>query len=235
MPVVTVASFNTHHGVDRRFEPFDVVEACARIDADVIALQETWRPRGEPGMAVEVADELGFKAVELVVAGADRHGHTLHVRRDVDAGEAEWGLAVLSRFPMTARPPVDLGWIPGDRALRKAQPVDIEVDGAVLTLINTHPTHRLYASVRHLRSMRRIVPPADRPAVVVGDMNMWGPVLTATLPGYRRAVRGRTWPAWRPHSQIDHILVSQPVAVLHGEVLAPCGSDHRPVRATVRF
>jgi endonuclease/exonuclease/phosphatase family metal-dependent hydrolase len=49
-------------------------------------------------------------------------------------------------------------------------------------------------------------------------------------------VRGRTWPASRPHSQIDHILVRRRdgTEVVHAEVLPAVGSDHRPVRATLR-
>ena len=46
-------------------------------------------------------------------------------------------------------------------------------------------------------------------------------------------MRGRTWPARRPHSQIDHILVRAATAprCVHDEVLPDVGSDHRPVRA----
>jgi endonuclease/exonuclease/phosphatase family metal-dependent hydrolase len=49
-------------------------------------------------------------------------------------------------------------------------------------------------------------------------------------------VRGRTWPSSRPHSQIDHILVRREagIAVLDSAVLPAVGSDHRPVRATLR-
>ena len=47
-------------------------------------------------------------------------------------------------------------------------------------------------------------------------MNLWGPPVRAFLPGWHRAVKGRTWPAWHPHSQIDHILV-------RGEVRVGCG------------
>ncbi len=42
---------------------------------------------------------------------------------------------------------------------------------------------------------------------------------------------GRTWPAWRPHSQIDHILVRGALRPVDGRVLPDSGSDHRPVRA----
>ena len=50
-------------------------------------------------------------------------------------------------------------------------------------------------------------------------------------------MRGRTWPASRPHSQIDHILVRRGdgTEVLDREVLPDVGSDHRPVRATLEL
>jgi endonuclease/exonuclease/phosphatase (EEP) superfamily protein YafD len=49
-----------------------------------------------------------------------------------------------------------------------------------------------------------------------------------------RAVRGRTWPARRPHSQIDHIWIDDGLAVVDAGVGAATGSDHRPVRARLR-
>jgi endonuclease/exonuclease/phosphatase (EEP) superfamily protein YafD len=79
------------------------------------------------------------------------------------------------------------------------------------------------------------LPPPGRPAVVAGDHNFWGPGVVAFLRGWKRAVRGRTWPARRPHSQIDHILVRSGTEVLSSEVLPDVGSDHRPVRARLRF
>jgi endonuclease/exonuclease/phosphatase family metal-dependent hydrolase len=236
MPTLTVASFNAHHGVDRHFRPYDVVAACERLDADILAIQEVWRPRGEPGFAVEVADQLGYKVHEIATAGARRDHHMLKTNRDPGAGVATWGMAVLTRFSSQPRPPIELGLVPGDRARRVAQPVDVEVEGEALVVLNVHATHRLYASFVHLRRLRAIAPPLDRPAVLLGDMNMWGPVLLRSLPdGWRRAVLGRTWPAHRPHSQIDHIVVTPPVTVLGGEVLPPVGSDHRAVRATISF
>jgi endonuclease/exonuclease/phosphatase (EEP) superfamily protein YafD len=51
------------------------------------------------------------------------------------------------------------------------------------------------------------------------------------LPEWHRTVKGRTWPTWNPHSQIDHILVRGSLQHVAGEVLPDAGSDHRPVRA----
>ena len=75
------------------------------------------------------------------------------------------------------------------------------------------------------------VPHADTAAVLAGDMNLWGPPLRHLLPGWRQAVKGRTWPAARPHSQIDHILVRGNVVAASSRILPDAGSDHRPVRA----
>ena len=62
-------------------------------------------------------------------------------------------------------------------------------------------------------------------------MNTWGPLVRTFMPGWHRAVVGRTWPSWRPHSQIDHILVRGSLRSVSSAVLPHAGSDHRPVRA----
>jgi endonuclease/exonuclease/phosphatase (EEP) superfamily protein YafD len=74
------------------------------------------------------------------------------------------------------------------------------------------------------------------PAIVAGDCNFWGPGVRAFFRGWHRAVRGRTWPAAHPHSQIDHVLVRPAdVEVLDGRVLPDLGSDHLPVRVELRL
>lgn len=158
------------------------------------------------------------------------------VSRSARYGEAEpgqWGIAVLSRFPVTAHRVLDLGHLPRDRVRRAALVLDVDVAGHALTVVGTHMAHLSYGSPVHYRRLGRLLDAGSRsgPAVLAGDMNLWGPPVGALLPGWRRAVRGRTWPAWRPHSQVDHILVRGPVDVLGGEVLPMAGSDHRPVRA----
>ena len=88
-----------------------------------------------------------------------------------------------------------------------------------------------------LRRLAHALPPPERPTIIAGDCNFWGPGVSAFLPGWTRTVRGRTWPSSRPHSQIDHILVrdGQGVEIVDTAVLPAVGSDHRPVRATLRM
>jgi endonuclease/exonuclease/phosphatase family metal-dependent hydrolase len=131
---------------------------------------------------------------------------------------------------------IPVGDVPGDPALRRcALRVALDVGGQDLDLIAVHLSSRLpYAPPMQLRNLRRRLPPPGQRAVIVGDFNLWGPAVSALLPGWRRAVRGRTWPAHRPHSQIDHVLVRHDVEVVDAAVLDEVGSDHRPVRVTLR-
>jgi endonuclease/exonuclease/phosphatase family metal-dependent hydrolase len=154
--------------------------------------------------------------------------------RFLEASPGRWGIAVLSRLPVVDRREVDLGRLRRDRARRGALLVRIDVGGGrTLTVVGTHMTHLSYGSPLQFTRLRRRLAPLvdDGPAVLVGDMNLWGPPVAAMMPGWRRVVRGKTWPAWRPHSQVDHILARGPVRVLGNEVLPMAGSDHRPVRA----
>ena len=83
-----------------------------------------------------------------------------------------------------------------------------------------------------LRRLRGLLP-IGTPSLVVGDCNLWGPVAENLLAGWSRAVRGRTWPAARPHSQLDHLLASSEIEATSARVLGPVGSDHLPIQATL--
>ena len=71
----------------------------------------------------------------------------------------------------------------------------------------------------------------DRPAVLMGDFNMWRWATRFIVPGWRDTVRGATWPATRPYFQIDHILTKAGVSAVETEVVHIGGSDHLPIRA----
>jgi endonuclease/exonuclease/phosphatase family metal-dependent hydrolase len=109
---------------------------------------------------------------------------------------------------------------------------EVDVDGTNLTVVGTHFSHLEFGSPLQTRALRRGLPPTDRAAVFLGDMNMWGWTIAAMTPsGWRRALTGKTWPAHQPRHQIDHILVTPSVEVVSGEGRPETGSDHRPIRA----
>jgi endonuclease/exonuclease/phosphatase family metal-dependent hydrolase len=231
--VLTIASFNTHFGVDRHGVPFDIVAAIADIDADVVALQEVWEAHGSRSFAAEAGERLGYEVHETALAPG-----VVSRRRDLvkrhEPSEGWWGLALLSRVPIDPRPVVDLGHIPLDLARRVAMPVDVDAPGGTLRVVVTHISHRLFGSPRQIRRVAAAVDADGPPTVVLGDFNLWGPPVSLLFgAGWTRPVRGRTWPAWRPHSQLDHILCNRAVTATDGEVLPRTPSDHRPVRARV--
>ena len=145
---------------------------------------------------------------------------------------------MLSRLPVTGTQTIDLGKLPTDHARRGAIVADVDLHGAAapLRVVGTHLAHLSQGSPRHIAFLRRTLNAMTPvPSVLAGDMNLWGPPLVLLLPGWSRAVRGRTWPTWSrwPVAQPDHILVRGPARAEVGEVLPITESDHLPVRATL--
>ncbi len=275
MPDITVATFNTHTGMDGWGRPFDLVEACRELDADVLALQEVYAPRDGVSHAQDVAAELGYTATELPLArcwrleepvwdgkGWEPRKHGPGVRRALYVGgrlceprrrlggyeEGTWGLAILSRLEVAGFEAIDVGSASRDPNRRAAIAVDLLAQGGAssdpapafppvrlihrLRVICTHAPHLAAGSPLFFRRLGHAAR-GHGPAVLAGDMNLWGPPLVVFLHGWRRAAKGQTWPARSPHSQADHILVSGPVSPVSGGAVRVGNSDHLALRATI--
>jgi endonuclease/exonuclease/phosphatase family metal-dependent hydrolase len=243
MSELTIASFNIHWGRGPRrsgWAPFDVVEACKQLDADVIVLQESWAPDDDLSHHDEVAAALGAEAVVVPLGRAVVEPKMRMVSRadatETRQGAGDWCLALLSRLPITSTSTVTLPQLRLDPSTRAVLRAEIDVGGRPLQLATTHFSHLEFGSPLQARALRRALPRSTEPAAFVGDMNMWGWTISAMVPdGWRRAVRGKTWPTRRPSHQIDHLLVTSPVEVVEAEVLRDLGSDHRPIRARLRL
>ena len=226
-----LASLNTHGGRGADGRPYDLEAACRQFKADIIVLQEVWRPHSGPDPVADIAAALGAEMLrENLVDDTSLRSFGIAD----EPGRGQWGLATLTTVPVTGYEVVDLGRIAGDATPRAAQLVTVELPGrGPLRIANTHLTYRLLSPVQLLRLVRRLAAD-DIPTVIVGDLNMPAPV-TGLAAGYAPAVSGRTFPAHRPLLQLDHILASRQVARCGGEVLPPAGSDHLPVRARLRL
>ncbi len=140
-----------------------------------------------------------------------------------------WGFAVLSRLSVLDTREIDLGRLRRDSSGRKALLARIATGSAPLTVIGTHMSHLSKGSPVQFRKLRRELEDVGGSAVLGGDMNLFGWPVVMLLPGWRRAVRGRTWPAWRPIAQADHLLV-RGIDVRRAAVVRTGNSDHLPVR-----
>jgi endonuclease/exonuclease/phosphatase family metal-dependent hydrolase len=195
----------------------------------VVALPETWVPH-EGGGVVERLERAGYHVELSRWATLAMHPKP---RRD-QPGDGWWALGIASRLPVLERRDIPLPWTVLDPAHpRIAINLGVDVEGTRVDVVALHTSSRLWwaAPLVHLRGLRRALPPFDGPAVLCGDFNLWGPPVERVLPGWRRTVRGRSYPSHRPHSQIDHILVNDRLTMVDGEVVDDRQSDHRPVRA----
>ena len=257
-----MASFNVHMGIDGWGRHYDVLAECEALDADVLILQEAWTPEdGTPGTAALIASRLGYQVVgEAPLASAriyaphptdsPRWGpsfgqirKTLQLdderwkvpagSRDRASEHGQWGVAVLARVACRDPQVLELGKLRRDPARRAVVRCTTDLGGRDLIIHGTHMSHISHLSPAQYRRLARLLPPLDQPALLAGDMNMWGPPASSFFSGWRRAVIGRTWPAHRPHSQLDHILITPALTVVHAEVAPSSGSDHRPVVVTL--
>jgi endonuclease/exonuclease/phosphatase family metal-dependent hydrolase len=241
VPELTVASYNIHWGYGPKrdgLRPFDVVAAARELDADVLVLQESWASDDGTSDHQRIADALDMR----VVCDASLARSVLEPEPRVvgpphaTTGDGSWHLVALARVPVTASRIEPLPHLWSDTAERAVLAFTVAVDGMALEVCATHLPHLEYGSHLSARGLRRALPPVDRPAVFIGDMNMWGWTLDVMLPrGWRRAVHGKTWPSHRPHSQIDHLLVTPSVEVVSGRVGPDLGSDHLPIRGRLRW
>ncbi len=261
-PVLTVASFNVHMGMDGWGRPYDVVGECRALDADVLFLQESWTPDdGGPSTAQLVAVELGCQVVaEVGLAHGKRFGPLPsqserwapwpgQVRKsfrlddeswrsrngppDRPFEQGQWGVAMLARVPVRDTGVIHLGQLRRDPARRAVIGATTDLGGRDVALFGTHMSHITHGSHAQYRRLGDQLPHPDHAAVLAGDMNMWGPPVNSFFPAWRRAVIGRSWPAGHPHSQLDHILITPPLSVVHARVAPQSGSDHRPVVVTL--
>ena len=158
--------------------------------------------------------------------------------RFTDAEPGSWGLAIVSRLPVLSTSVVHLGRLRRDRAHRALLVAHLEVDGAPICAVAVHMTHLTYGSPIHFRRLRRTLEELGGPrsaTVIGGDMNLWGPAVSLQLPGWRRAIKAKTWPSWGPHSQLDHLLVGKQLDVLGGRVVDDPSSDHLPIVTRLRL
>ena len=233
MPELSVACFNLHWGVDMRGHPFDAMAACLALDADVLVLPESWRPNGRTAFIDELAASTGATLHDLEFMSDRDPARPRHLVVPDSPGTC--GLAMLSRLPVRSFTDISLPRTAGDLvAQRSAIIAEVEIEDSVVAIGAIHASHRLWGCLPQLAALDRALNARGLPSAIVGDCNMWGPPIATVLRHRRRAVRGRTWPSWGPHSQIDHIWIDEHLEAIDGSVGPHAGSDHRPIRASLR-
>ena len=189
----------------------------------------SWGPGRRPGRAGPP------RAIRLAGPTGARRRRLRPGERDEALQAGSWGISLLSRLPIRRHEVLELSALRHDPADRVAIVAEIGSGDQTIWVAGTHLGHLRHGSYRQMRALSSALRRFEGPGVVLGDLNCWGLPVLAMMPGWRKAVNGRTWPAWRPHSQLDHVLVRHGTLALGGEVLPGLGSDHRAVRARVAW
>ena len=146
MTELTLASFNTHYGMRpgrTPGRPFDVTAALRSLDAEVLAIQEVWRPDGEAGVVDVAAAELGYTVHHLELGRATVSGRWPHADPD---GEGTIGIAVLTRGVARIVGPIVVGPTLGDPITDRAvlhSELALGEDATPLQLVVVHLSSRL--------------------------------------------------------------------------------------------
>lgn len=237
-----VATYNVHHciGVDGKCRPQRTAAVIADLDADVIALQEMDCHRERTGFQ----DQTSALAAEL---GMYHRFFPVWQR-----GEERYGLALLSRFPMTVVREAALTeeHPPSRREARGAMWVTLQTDEGPVHVLNTHLGLRAADRTRQIdellgeRWLAGIE--AHEPVILCGDFNA-GPrseVMQRLLRLFRCAqVEASdhqpqpTFASILPLRRIDYVLLSRHFSV--HKVCVPknhataVASDHLPLCAEI--
>lgn len=158
-----------------------------------------------------------------------------------------YGIALLSRIPVRRWSRLDLGASPiglpllyardGQRRLKYVadEPhlaIAAELDND-WTIIATHLSFVPPLNMLQLRKLRQWAGQFGRKVIIAGDLNLTHRFLPLG-PLWRTAAHTRTYPAWRPTVQFDHILVRRGIKARKLKRPLLSVSDHLPVLADVR-
>ncbi|CAO4142282.1 endonuclease/exonuclease/phosphatase family protein [Methylorubrum aminovorans] len=240
-----LVTYNVRHcrGTDGRVAPERVAQVIAALEPDIVALQEVDVGRARTG-GLDQAEEIAR------LVGMFAHFHpALHIE------EERYGDALLTHLPSRLKRADALPGLlqrPGLEP-RGALWVEVTAGDVALQVLTTH--FGLLGAERIAQAEALLGPdwlgdPACRaPTVLLGDFNATGwsrayRRLSRRLTDARRLTGERRWrggasfPSRFPLLRIDHVFVSERVAVERVAVvdtpLARQASDHLPVLAEIR-
>lgn len=242
---VRVMTYNIHHGeaVDGQLDLQGIADVIRQHDADIVGLQEVDRHWSARSAFADQVEELASRLDMYAFFGP------IYDLSPEEAGRPrrQYGLAILSRFPITAERNFELTRLPstGENPRRVLLPgfpmVTLNVNGTPLHVFNTHLDYRSDSALRHVQvaEMLELIAQTEGPKVLMGDFNAlpdaaeMRPLKEVFVDAWdvRGQGAGYTFPTDVPIKRIDDIFVTPGIEVDSVSVLETTASDHRPVIA----
>ena len=246
-----LATLNLLHGrspADGTVDADRLREAVTGLDADVLALQEVDHTQPRSGLVDQtalVAEAMGARHARFAPAVVGTPGVAWRPATpdDVPGAEPTYGIGLVSRHPVDHWRVVALGTSPATLPLlidarrpalvrdepRLALAAVLTPPTPVGTVVATHLSFAPGFNVLQLARLARAVRDLPEPLVLLGDLNMPGPVPGAVLRGWHALARLPTFPSAAPRIQFDHVLAraATPPPVADARAVATPVSDHR--------
>lgn len=233
-----IVTYNVHRcvGNDRQLDVARIADVLARLEPDIVALQELDVRRARTNH-VDQASEI-----------AERLEMVCHFHPAMKVEAELYGDAILSAYPERL---IQRGPLPGHPRLTQLEPrgalwLEVEIDGKAVQVINTHlglvPREQQMQASFLAGPSWLSHPRCTGPKILLGDFNATGTsvvyrTLTAKLEPARNLAPIRsptsTFPSQLPVLRIDHVFVSPEIVVR--DVFAPydpltrVASDHLPL------
>ena len=248
-----VVTFNILNGRSLDRHDVDIASfatAIKSLDADVLALQEVdrFQPRsGRADLTAVACEAIGADEHRFVAALAGTPGATWTAATGEEQPDsAAYGIALLSRYPVSAWETIRLPAVPVPAPVRHpgrrlpsivrdeprvAVAAVVETPHGTMTIANTHLSFVKWWNGRQLRLLMRSIAHLPRPLLVTGDLNM-GPDRAAVTTGLTSIADHLTFPCDAPVVQLDHLLADPPLRARTSVRRLPV-SDHLALVADV--
>jgi endonuclease/exonuclease/phosphatase family metal-dependent hydrolase len=260
MTRLTLGTWNLLHGVRvvaspdgtalaGSVDPAALASAAARLDVDLLGLQEVDRcqPRsGSVDQTAVVAAAIGAEHRRFVPALHGTPGAAWHPASEDDGERTDgptYGVGLVSRRPVrtwhvlrfpASRASLPL-MVPGQGLVRVHDEPRVAVAAVLdrrpgkgpMTVATCHLSFVPGVNVAQLRAACRWLRMLPGPRVLIGDLNLPG-ALPARVSRWSQLARVRTYPSWRPRVQWDHALGDgiEPAAATRVQAVGLALSDH---------
>ena len=217
-----IASYNIRKavGLDWRRDPLRIIRVLAKLDADVVALQEADKRLGaRPAVLPPDAlyEQTGLRVLHVTNGPSSGwHGNALLVRDG-------WHIGATERLSLPGIEP------------RGALIADLKGPGHSLTLVATHLGLRRACRQLQLAHLLDELEARTERAVIAGDFNEWSPRIGFDIleNAFDVISPGRSFHASRPIAPLDRFAVGRGLRVAGAGVFeqgeARRASDHLPV------